>query len=168
EDFMEDPPKKFFRLAPGREVRLKHAYCITCTRVEKDSQGNLLKIFCQYDPETRGGDTPDGRRVRGTLHWVSASDAVKGEVRLYGRLLDTERADAEDSLNSISPESLIVKKDSLYEPDLAVFGPGERVQFLRKGYFVSDIEDHTSESPVFNRIVSLRDSWARIQKKNPK
>lgn len=166
EDFMEDPPKKFFRLAPGREVRLKHAYCVTCTGVEKDASGVIRKIIARYDPDTRGGDTPDGRRVKGTLHWVSAKDAVRAEVRLYERLLKDERPATDDPSEYLNPESLTVKKGCMLEPSLSEVKPGERVQFLRKGYFVSDINEHSLDRPVFNRIVPLRDSWAKVLKNN--
>jgi len=168
EDFQEDPPKKFFRLAPGREVRLKHAYYITCDSVVKDrSTGEIVELHCTYDPETRGGWSQDGRRVMGTLHWVSAAHAVDAEVRLYDHLftvanpLDQTEGDFKDYIN---PESLIKLAGCKVEPSLARPEPGERYQFLRQGYFCADL-DATSEKPVFNRTVTLRDTWAKIQQR---
>ncbi|MDX1540123.1 MAG: glutamine--tRNA ligase/YqeY domain fusion protein [Geminicoccaceae bacterium] len=161
-DFMEDPPKKFFRLAPGREVRLRAAYFITCTEVIKDPSGQISELRCTYDPATRGGDAPDGRRVKGTLHWVSAADAVPAEVRLYDHLFARpDPGAAEDLLAELNPNSLEVLKDAMVEPALADLRPGEPVQFERQGYFTAD-PDTTAERPVFNRIVGLRDSWAKL------
>jgi glutaminyl-tRNA synthetase len=168
EDFREEPPKKFFRLAPGREVRLKHAYYVTCVDVVKDDKtGEVTEIRCTYDPETRGGWSKDGRRVKGTLHWVSVDHAIDAEVRLYDHLFTLEDpsdvpegANFKDYLNS---ESLEVVWGCKAEPCLADAAPGERFQFLRQGYFCVD-PDSTRENPVFNRTVSLRDTWAKIEK----
>ena len=168
EDFMEDPPRKFYRLAPGREVRLKHAYYITCESVIKDENtGEIVEIHCSYDPETRGGWADDGRRVQGTLHWVSAQHAVDAEVRLYDSLF-TERepenaSDGADWIQFINPKSLEVLNTCKVEPSLVDAAAGSRYQFLRIGYFCVD-PDTTSEKLVFNRTVPLRDSWAKIQK----
>lgn len=166
EDFMEEPFKKFFRLAPGREVRLRRAYYITCQEVIKDDQGEIVELHCTYDPASRGGKTPDGRKVKGTIHWVCARHAEDAEVRLYDRLFTVERPDADkekDYKEYLNPESLQVVQAKI-EPGLAV-GQGDRFQFERKGYFVVD-QDSTAEKPVFNRIVTLRDSWAKMVKKN--
>ena len=164
-DFMEDPPKKFFRLGPGREVRLRYAYFITCQSFEKDDEGNIIRLHCTYDPKTRGGNAPDGRKVKGTIHWVSADHAVDAEVRLYDRLFTQEEPESQgDFLDYINPDSLNVVVGKL-EPSLAELSVGERVQFERLGYFTPDPKDSTSEKPVFNRIVGLRDSWAKIAKK---
>jgi len=164
-DFMEDPPKKFFRLGPGREVRLRYAYFITCQSVEKDAEGNITRLICTYDPETRGGQAPDGRKVKGTMHWVSAEHAVDAEVRLYDRLFtEPEPEAAGDFLECLNPNSLKVVTGKL-EPSLADLPLGESVQFERLGYFTPDAKDTTPEKPVFNRIVGLRDSWAKIAKK---
>ena len=164
-DFMEDPPKKFFRLGPGREVRLRYAYFITCQSVEKDGDGNILRIHCTYDPETRGGSAPDGRKVKGTLHWVSAEHAVDAEVRLYDRLFTEPEPEAEgDFLDCLNPDSLKIIAAKL-EPSLAKLSAGQRVQFERLGYFTPDPKDNTPDKPVFNRIVGLRDSWAKLVKK---
>ncbi len=164
-DFMEDPPKKFFRLGPGREVRLRYAYFITCQSVEKDADGNITRLICTYDPETRGGHAPDGRKVKGTIHWVSAEHAVDAEVRLYDRLFtEPEPEAAGDFLECLNADSLKVVTGKL-EPSLAELPAGERVQFERLGYFTPDAKDTAPEKPVFNRIVGLRDSWAKIAKK---
>lgn len=165
-DFLEDPPKKFFRLAPGREVRLKHAYYITCTEVITDNKsGEIKELHCTYDPETRGGWSKDGRRVLGTLHWVSAEHAINAEVRLYNHLFTKENplenTDFKDFLN---PESLEILSDSQLEPSLKGAKPGSRFQFLRQGYFCVDTEDSSEDKLVFNRTVPLRDTWAKIQK----
>lgn len=162
DDFMEDPPKKFFRLAPGSEVRLKHAYYITCTEVVKDAAGNVSELRCTYDPKSRGGWSDDGRRVKGTLHWVSAEHAVPAEVRLYDHLFTQEDPDSlEDFTDALNPDSLETVK-GLIEPGLQNAAPGSHYQFLRMGYFCVD-PDSTPELSVFNRTVLLRDSWARIQ-----
>ena len=164
-DFMEDPPKKFYRLAPGREVRLRYAYFITCQSVEKDEKGNIIRLRCTYDPETRGGNSPDGRKVKGTIHWVSVEHAVNVEVRLYDRLFTKEDPEAEgDFLDYINPDSLKVITAKA-EPSLKEIAVDQRVQFERLGYFAPDIKDSSVDEPVFNRIVSLRDSWAKIAKK---
>jgi len=164
-DFMEDPPKKFFRLGPGREVRLRYAYFITCQSVEKDADGNITRLICTYDPETRGGHALDGRKVKGTIHWVSAEHAVDAEVRLYDRLFtEPEPEAAGDFLECLNADSLKVVTGKL-EPSLAELFPGERVQFERLGYFTPDAKDTAPGKPVFNRIVGLRDSWAKIAKK---
>jgi glutaminyl-tRNA synthetase len=166
EDFLEDPPKKFFRLAPGREVRLRYAYLITCTDVVKDpATGEVVELRCTYDPATRGGDAPDGRKVRGTLHWVSERHAVAAEVRLYGNLFRDESPDATGNVHdALDPESLEVV-EGYVEPRLAAVAPGERFQFERQGYFCVD-PDSTPERPVFNRAVSLRDTWAKTAAKS--
>ena len=162
---MEDPPKKFFRLGPGREVRLRYAYFITCQSVEKDAEGNITRLICTYDPETRGGQAPDGRKVKGTMHWVSAEHAVDAEVRLYDRLFTQPEPEAVgDFLECLNPDSLKVVTGKL-EPSLADLPLGESVQFERLGYFTPDAKDTTPEKPVFNRIVGLRDSGAKIAKK---
>jgi glutaminyl-tRNA synthetase len=164
EDFMEDPPKKFFRLAPGREVRLRYAYFITCTDVVKDDAGEIVEIRCTYDPATKGGDAPDGRKVRGTLHWVSAAHAVEAEVRLYDHLFaDPDPGKTRDWLEDLNPDSLKVVAAKL-EPALAEAPVGRAVQFERLGYFTPD-PDSSHAKPVFNRTVALRDSWARMQAK---
>ena len=168
EDFREDPPKKYFRLAPGREVRLKHAYYVTCKNViEDDNTGEIVEVHCTYDPETRGGWAKDGRRVKGTLHWVSADHAIDAEVRLYDHLFTledssnvTKGTDFKDYLN---PRSLETLTDCKMEPSLKDAAPGDRFQFLRQGYFCADA-DSTKEKIVFNRTVSLRDTWAKIEK----
>jgi len=169
-DFREDSPKKYFRLAPGREVRLKHAYYITCDRAIKDPQtGQVVELRCRYDPDSRGGWTEDGRKVKGTLHWVSAGQAIDAEVRLYDHLFTREDPlaveEGEDFKASLSPDSLQVTKDCKLEPGLAEARPGDRFQFLRQGYFTVDI-DSAPGHPVFNRTVSLRDTWAKIEKKD--
>ncbi len=168
EDFMENPPKKFFRLAPGAEIRLKHAYYITCKEVIKDAQGNVVELRCELDPESRGGSTPDGRRVKGTLHWVSASEGLKAEVRLYDHLFKQENPDkveeGTDFLDNINPDSLEVLKDCIVEPALAEVKVGVPMQFLRMGYFCKD-KDSAPDRLVFNRTISLKDGWAKEQKK---
>jgi len=171
DDFMEKPPKKFFRLAPGREVRLRCAYFVTCTHVVKDHSGDIVEVHCTYDPATRGGDAPDGRRVKATLHWVSAAHAVPVEVRLYDRLFSVENPDVVEEgktfLDYLNPHSLDVLKDCQAEPSLADAAEGLRVQFERLGYFCVD-PDSRPGALVFNRTVSLRDTWARIQGKSSK
>ncbi len=167
EDFMEDPPKKFFRLAPGREVRLKHAYLIKCKEVVKNGEGEIVALHCTYDPETRSGSTQDGRKVKGTLHWVSASHAQKAEVRLYNHLFTHENPADEkncpDLKSCLNSNSLEIIKNAFIEPSLK--NATGRFQFLRLGYFCRDNKGFSSDSPVFNRIVTLRDSWAKIAKK---
>ncbi|MBD3413839.1 MAG: glutamine--tRNA ligase/YqeY domain fusion protein [Candidatus Aminicenantes bacterium] len=169
EDFREDPPKKYFRLSPGREVRLKHAYYITCQNVIKDpNTGKVQKIHCTYDPKTKGGWAKDGRRVRGTLHWVSVPHARNAEIRLYDRLFNTKNPldlkEGEDFKENLNPNSLKVLTSSKLEPGLSKAQPGDRFQFLRKGYFCVD-PDSTQDRLVFNRSVPLRDTWAKILKK---
>jgi glutaminyl-tRNA synthetase len=165
DDFMENPPKKFFRLAPGREVRLRCAYFITCTDVVKNDAGDIVELRCTYDPATRGGDAPDGRRVKATLHWVSAAHAVPVEVRLYDRLFNVEdperTADGQTFLDHLNPNSLEILRGCMAEPGLASAKVGDRYQFERLGYFTVD-DDFTPGAPVFNRTVSLRDAWAKI------
>jgi glutaminyl-tRNA synthetase len=169
DDFKEDPPKKFFRLAPGREVRLRCAYFITCTEVVKGSRGEILELRCTYDPATRGGDAPDGRRVKATLHWVSAAHAAEAEVRLYDRLFLAENPEQDvpgkTFLDNINPSSLEVLGGCLVEPGLAGAAPGSRFQFERLGYFSVDPESRAG-ALTFNRIVSLRDAWARLAQKS--
>jgi glutaminyl-tRNA synthetase len=167
DDFMEHPPKKYFRLAPGREVRLKHAYYITCTDVVKDAEGNITEVHCTYDPDSRGGWTEDGRKVKGTSHWVSAGHAFTAEVRLYDHLFTTEAPGEEsgDFLEDINPESLEILSDAKLEPGLHDAEPGQIFQFLRKGYFCVDTRHSQEGAPVFNRSVSLRDTWAKLKKK---
>jgi len=168
EDFREDPPKKFYRLAPGREVRLRYGYFITCTGVVRDEGGNITEVRCAYDPATRGGDAPDGRKVRGTIHWVSAPHAVPVEVRLYDRLFKAERpddpAEGGDFKANLNPDSLQTV-EAWAEPSLASAEPAARYQFERKGYFFVDPKDTRPGLPVLNRIVPLRDSWARIEQR---
>jgi glutaminyl-tRNA synthetase len=167
DDFMEDPPKKFFRLAPGREVRLRNAYFITCQEVVKDAAGEVVELRCTYDPATRGGDAPDGRKVKATLHWVSAAHAVEAEVRLYDRLFSVEDPDFEatrtgqDITTFLNPASLEVRRGCRIEPLLAAAAPGTRFQFERLGYFCVD-PGSTPAAPVFNRTVSLKDTWAKV------
>ncbi len=167
DDFMETPAKKFFRLAPGREVRLRNAYLITCQEVVKDAAGEVIELRCTYDPATRGGDAPDGRKVKATLHWVSAAHAVNGEVRLYDRLFTAESPEsaAEKSgqtfLDLLNPASLDVLTGCKLEPMLGTAPAGTRVQFERLGYFCADL-DTAPGAPVFNRTVSLKDTWAKV------
>jgi glutaminyl-tRNA synthetase len=166
DDFMEDPPKKFFRLAPGREVRLRSAYLITCREVIRDAGGEIVELRCTYDPATRGGDAPDGRKVRATLHWVAAADALPAEVRLYEHLFTRPDPGAEgDFLDDLNPHSLAVLTGAMVEPALAEARVGEALQFERQGYFCLD-PDATGGRLVFNRTVGLRDSWARLQQKD--
>ncbi len=161
-DFMEEPPKKFFRLAPGREVRLRYAYLITCDEVVKDADGEVVELRCHYDEATRGGDAPDGRRVRGTLHWVSAAHAVPAEVRLYEHLFTRPDPGADgDVLADLNPASLEVLTGCMLEPSLGALAAGERVQLERQGYFVAD-PDSGPGRLVLNRTVTLRDTWARM------
>jgi glutaminyl-tRNA synthetase len=165
DDFMEDPPKKFFRLAPGREVRLRYAYYVTCEEVIKDSNGEVVELRCRYDPQSRGGSTADGRKVKGTLHWVSARHAVDAEVRLYDRLFKRPdpTGDPEQNFHEfINSESLRTVSAAKLEPTLADVLPEQRFQFERLGYFCADRRDHAQRHPVFNRAVTLRDTWAKI------
>ncbi|MEJ2367916.1 MAG: glutamine--tRNA ligase/YqeY domain fusion protein [Acidobacteriota bacterium] len=166
DDFMEDPPRKFFRLAPGREVRLRGAYLVTCTDVEKDASGEVTALHCRMDPDSQGGDAPDGRRVKATLHWVSAQHAVRAEVRLYDRLFKSPAPDVfpegADYKTNLNDNSLEVLQDCMLEPSLAGSKPGERWQFERLGYFCTD-QDSVPHKPVFNRTITLKDTWAKIQ-----
>ncbi|WP_020611581.1 glutamine--tRNA ligase/YqeY domain fusion protein [Sediminispirochaeta bajacaliforniensis] len=166
EDFMEDPPKKFFRLAPGREIRLKHAYYITCVSVEKNESGKITTIHCTYDPESRGGGTPDGRRVKGTSHWVSVAHAKEIEVRLYDNLFTSPEPGSRTGnfLDDLNSDSLSTIK-AMAEPSLTDAEPEAHYQFLRKGYFTVDPKESKKGAPVFNRTATLRDSWAKLQKK---
>lgn len=163
-DFMEEPVKQFHRLAPGKEVRLRYAYLVTCVSVEKDADGNITTIHCTYDPATRGGNAPDGRKVKGTIHWLSAKFAKKAKARLYDRLFTIENVgdipEGENYLDYLNPDSL-KEVDCMIEPALAEAKPGVAVQFERIGYFCPDIKDSTPEAPVFNRTVALKDSWQK-------
>ena len=165
DDFMEDPPKKFFRLSPGREVRLRYAYFVTCTEVEKDTTGEVIAVHCTYDPETRGGNAPDGRKVKATLHWVSAAHAATAEIRLYEHLFETVEPGAGDSfIDDLNPRSLEILSPCYLEPALADARVGETLQFERLGYFCVD-PDSSEGQLVFNRTIGLRENWARIQTK---
>jgi glutaminyl-tRNA synthetase len=161
EDFMEDPPKKFFRLAPGREVRLRYAYLVTCVDVIKDADGEVVEVHCHYDPDSRGGSAPDGRKVKGTIHWVSADHALAAPIRLYDRLFSVPSPDAGDFMEHINPDSLEVIDGARIEPGVADAAPGTHYQFERLGYFCVDSVDSRPGAPVFNRTVTLRDSWAK-------
>ncbi len=163
EDFMEDPPKKFFRLAPGREVRLRSAYFITCTDVIKDEAGNVIEVRATYDPNTKGGSAPDGRKVRATLHWVSATNSLPAEVRLYDSLFTVEEPSIDALAEQLNPNSLEVLTNARVEENLAQAVPGDKFQFERQGYFCVD-KDSTKGNLVFNRTVALRDTWARTNK----
>ena len=163
DDFMEDPPKKFFRLSPGKEVRLRYAFFITCREVKKNAAGEIVELRCTYDPATRGGNAPDGRKVRATLHWVSAAHAVPAEIRLYNPLFNVPDPGAGgDLLVDLNPYSLEILAQSQVEPALAAAVRGETVQFERQGYFCADL-DSTPNHLVFNRTVGLRDSWAKAR-----
>ncbi|MDH7799429.1 MULTISPECIES: glutamine--tRNA ligase/YqeY domain fusion protein [unclassified Beijerinckia] len=162
DDFMENPPKKFFRLSPGAEVRLRYAYFLTCREAIKDASGEVIELRCTYDPATRGGNAPDGRKVKATLHWVEASEALDAEVRLYEHLFAKPDPSASDFQADLNPTSLTVLKGCKLEPSLASSEVGVPVQFERQGYFCTDI-DSTAERPVFNRTVGLRDTWAKAQ-----
>jgi len=168
DDFLEDPPKKFFRMAPGREVRLRYAYLVTCTEVVKDDAGEVVELRCTYDPETRGGDAPDGRKVKGTIHWVSARHAVPAEVRLYDTLIDREDpndvAEGEDFFAALNPHSLETLRDVALEPALAHAAAGAAFQLERTGYFCFD-RDSRPDALVLNRTVGLRDTWAKVAQK---
>jgi glutaminyl-tRNA synthetase len=165
-DYLEDPPRKFFRLGPGREVRLKHAYFITCDEAVKDTDGNITELRCTYDPESQGGSTPDGRRVKGTLQWVSAEHGVDAEVRLYSHLFSDPNPGAVEDVNeALNPESLQTLEGCKLEPSLGEAAAGDSFQFMRHGYFCVDSDDSKPGMVVFNRTVSLKDSWAKMQKK---
>lgn len=167
DDFMEDPPKKFYRLAPGREVRLRYAYFIKCIDVVKDTDGDIIELRCTYDPETKGGDSPDGRRVKATLHWVSAEHSILAEVRLFDRLFIKENPlkleEGRDFKENLNPDSLKIANNCRLEPSLSAARPGDIYQFERLGYFCADL-DSTMKKAVFNRTVTLRDQWAKIKK----
>jgi glutaminyl-tRNA synthetase len=169
DDFREEPHRKWFRLAPGSEVRLKHAYFVTCNEVIKDDTGQVVELHCSYDPESRGGKSPDGRKVKGTLHWVSAAHAVEAEVRLYDHLLQVPDpaalADGADFLSCLNPDSLQVLQGCRVEPGLVEMQSGSACQFMRQGYFCIDSVDSKPGALVFNRTVALRDSWAKLEKK---
>ncbi len=168
DDFREDPPKQYYRLSPGREVRLRYAYFITCTSVVKNENGEVVEVHCTYDPATRGGNAPDGRKVKSTIHWVSAADAIDAEVRIYETLFTKENpnevAENADFTDNLNPNSLEILTGCKLEPSLAGAEPGSRYQFERLGYFAVD-KDSTAEALVFNRTVSLKDTWAKIEKK---
>lgn len=166
EDFIEDPPKKFFRMSPGREVRLRYAYFVTCTDVVKDASGEVVEIRCTYDPATRGGNAPDGRKVKATIHWVSAQHAAVAEVRMYEHLFIAPEPGANGNmLEDLNPDSLTVLSPCYLEPSLADIPPGQSVQFERLGYFCAD-PDSGSDGLIFNRTLALRDNWAKIQAKD--
>ncbi|MFN2123822.1 MAG: glutamine--tRNA ligase/YqeY domain fusion protein [Candidatus Promineifilaceae bacterium] len=169
-DFMEDPPGKYFRLAPGREVRLLGAYYITCTDMIKDDAGNVVELICSYDPESQGGRSPDGRKVKGTIHWVSAAHAFTGEVRLFDRLFNRENPyevdeEGQDFISNLNTDSLTIIKDAKMESGLAEAQPGDHFQFMRQGYFFVDPVDSEPGKPIFNRTVTLRDTWEKIVNK---
>jgi glutaminyl-tRNA synthetase len=168
DDFRENPPKGYFRLSPGREVRLRYGYLVTCTNVVKNDQGEVIEVHCRYDPATRGGNTPDGRKVKSTIHWVSAAHAIDAEVRLYDKLFSKEDPDqaepGQDFMANLNPASLEVVTNAKLEPSLADVAPGSRYQFERLGYFSVD-PDSAPGKPVFNRTVALKDTWAKVEKK---
>jgi glutaminyl-tRNA synthetase len=170
DDFMIDPPKKYFRLKPGGEVRLKNAYFIKCVDYETDEDGNVTLVRATYDPASRGGESPDGRKVRGTIQWVSAKHAIDAEIRLYDLLFNVENPDeipeGGDYKDNLNPESLIVLKHSKVEPSLKDAQTGDRFQFLRTGYFCIDSKDSKPDALVFNRTVGLKDTWAKIAAKS--
>jgi glutaminyl-tRNA synthetase len=169
DDFREDPPKQYFRLAPGREIRLRYAYFVTCNSVIKDVNGNVVELHCTYDPATKGGNAPDGRKVKSTIHWVSAEHAVDAEVRIYETLFNREDPnvvpEGQDFTVNLNPNSLEVVSGAKLEPSLRDAAPGSRYQFERLGYFAVD-PDTSREKLVFNRTVALRDTWAKIEAKS--
>jgi glutaminyl-tRNA synthetase len=169
DDFREDPPKQYYRLSPGREVRLRYAYFVRCVGVVKNEQGEVVEVHCTYDPETRGGNAPDGRKVKSTIHWVSASHAVDAEIRQYENLFSkpdpNETEEGQDFTANLNPNSLEILSGAKLEPSLANPDPGSRYQFERLGYFCAD-EDSAPGKPVFNRTVALRDTWAKIEKRD--
>jgi len=168
DDFREDPPKQYYRLSPGREVRLRYGYFITCTSVVKNDKAEFVEVHCTYDPATRGGNAPDGRKVKATIHWVSAPHAVNAEVRLYENLFNKENPgdtpEGQDFTVNLNPNSLEIIPEAKIEPSLAQAKPGDRYQFERLGYFCVD-PDSTLGKPVFNRTVALKDTWAKVEKK---
>jgi glutaminyl-tRNA synthetase len=170
DDFREVPPPKYFRLTPGREVRLRYGYLVTCTGVVKNEKGEVIEVHCTYDPATRGGNTPDGRKVKATIHWVSAAHAVDAEVRIYDNLFLKENPsdveEGQDVLDNLNPNSLEIIADAKVEPSLANAAAGSRFQFERLGYFCAD-PDSKPEKPVFNRTIALKDTWAKVEKKQP-
>ena len=159
EDFMEEPVKGYFRLFPGNEVRLKTTYIVRCTGCEKDENGNVTAVYAEYDPESRGGNPADGRKIKGTIHWVNAADALDAEIRLYDNLFTVPDPDAGDFLEVLNPDSLKVLENAKVEPSLAAAKPGDSFQFMRQGYFCVDNKDSSAEHLVFNRSVSLKDSF---------
>ena len=165
DDFLEDPPPKFYRLAPGREVRLRYGYLVTCVDIERDkASGDIIAIHCTYDPLTKGGQAPDGRKVRGTIHWLSARHAIKAEVRLYEHLFSVERPDEiEDYTSTLNVNSVTIIRSAFVEPSLVSIKAGDHYQFERLGYFCVD-PDRTDGRLVFNRTVPLRDTWAKVQR----
>jgi len=168
DDFREDPPKKYFRLSPGNEVRLRYAYIIKCVSVLKNDDGSIKEIHCTYDPETKSGSAQSGRKVKGTIHWVSAEHAVNAEVRLYDRLFTVENPSDDkeiDFKSFINPNSLTILKECKLEPFMKTAKPGDKFQFERLGYFCADIIDSFPGKLIFNRTVPLRDTWARIENK---
>jgi glutaminyl-tRNA synthetase len=168
DDFREVPPPKYYRLSPGKEVRLRNAYFVTAQSVVKDADGNIVEVHCTYDPASRGGNSPDGRKVKSTIHWVSVAHALDAEVRLYDKLFNTpDPSDVEEGktfLDNLNPNSLEVVSSAKLEPSLAAAQPGHRFQFERVGYFCAD-PDSTPAKLVFNRTLALKDSWAKIEKK---
>jgi len=168
DDFRETPPKQYYRLSPGREVRLRYGYFITCTGVVKNEKGEVVEVHCTYDPATRGGNAPDGRKVKSTIHWVSAAHAVDAEVRLYDNLFSTanpnEETEGKDFTANLNPNSLEILTHTKLEPCLANVTPLSRYQFERLGYFCADLDSKPGQ-PVFNRTVALRDTWAKIEKR---
>jgi glutaminyl-tRNA synthetase len=170
DDFREDPPKQYFRLSPGREVRLRYGYFITCARVVKNEQGEVVEVHCTYDPATRGGNAPDGRKVKATIHWVSAAHAIDAEVRVYDNLFSKENPndvpEGQDFTANLNPNSLEIINTAKLEPSLAGAAPGSRYQFERLGYFCVD-PDSKPGALVFNRTLALKDTWAKIEKKLP-
>jgi glutaminyl-tRNA synthetase len=166
-DFMENAPKKFFRLSEGREVRLRYAYLITCQQAVKNEQGEIVELHCTYDPDSKGGSAPDGRKVKGTIHWVSARHGIPAELRLYDRLFSAEHPDADkerDFKEFLNPDSCQILSNSIVEPSLANAALDDRFQFERQGYFCLDCKASLPDKPVFNRIVTLRDSWEKVSK----
>jgi glutaminyl-tRNA synthetase len=172
DDFKEEAPKKYFRLAPGQEVRLRYAYFVKCVSIDKNPDGTIAAVHCTYDPATRGGDSPDGRKVKGTIHWVSAQHAINAQANLYDNLFTVRNPDdvpeGTDYKVNLNPKSLEVLQDCKLEPCLKTVKPGERFQFERLGYFCADSKDFTQDKPIFNRIVTLRDTWAKIEAKTDK